>query len=179
MSGAIMPIPYSSFDYAYGITNNTSLYGSFHTTALAFGVFQSELGFVSNINKQKDLVPAISVSPSMNFMVDMWDGNRFFMPQLDLNFYWENSSKKRYLYTGLSNYFDINKYKAHNEIQSRHWLPCPKIGNTFVREKWDYSFEIKYLGVGVSNEDIIVDYFKPTGKKGVMGIYFGIVRKIK
>ncbi|MEI7595060.1 MAG: hypothetical protein WCK02_04870 [Bacteroidota bacterium] len=179
MGGAIMPIPYTSLDYAFGLSNKTTAYGSIHTTALAYGVFQAELGFISNLKQQNGLCPAISVSPSMNFMVDMYVGNRYYLPQLDLNFYWENKSKNRFVYTGLSSYFDINRFKAHDEKQTHHWFPCPKIGNTFVRSKWNYNIEIKYMGLGISNEDIIVDYFKPTGKTGVMGIYFGIVRKIK
>ncbi|MCX8486002.1 MAG: hypothetical protein ORN53_02285, partial [Crocinitomicaceae bacterium] len=41
--GAI-PIPFTAVGYGYGVTNKTTVFGNLHTTSLAFGIGQTDLG---------------------------------------------------------------------------------------------------------------------------------------
>jgi hypothetical protein len=54
----------------------------------------------------------------------------------------------------------------------------PQLGHVFERGKWNYTLEVKFLAPYLSNQNIVVDYVSPFGKRGAMGAYFGLNYKL-
>lgn len=144
-SGMTIPLPLTNVNAGYGLSENTTLFGGLHTTALAFGVLQLDAGAVHAFSQSQGLRPGISSSASLNFMLGLEGGGSRIFPQLDLNAFWEYHSGRKLIYAGISNWFELKKYRAHGEEQPVHWLPSLQIGHTFVREKWDFTLEIKQV----------------------------------
>ncbi len=172
-SDVVIPIPLTSVHYARGLSNSFTTYGSLHTTSLISGVIHTEMGVLYNFLDENEYYFGLSASTGFNFMVDIWEWNPKMFPVLDINAYKTYNDKGSFYYFGISNWFDLARYKAHGEINTNKWLFAPHIGHTYVGEKWNINVEIKYLAPHVSNEDIVVDYVKWFGSRGAPGIYLG------
>ena len=173
-ANSTIPIPLSSILYGYGVKQNLTAFGSIHTTALLFGVFQTDIGVVTHLYKNDTLGIGVTATPAINFAVDKWEWNKKLWPQVDVNFYWQY--KKNLLYLGIANWFELSSKKAHGEIQETHFLLNPHLGYTWCRPKWNYNLELKVLAPTVERLPNVVDY-KGVGTKGVEGIYLGVTRK--
>lgn len=175
-AGTTIPIPYTSVCYANGVKDNLTAFGSLHLTSLAYGVFQTDLGVVTELKKQDGFVPGISIVPAANLMFDKWEKKFSFYPALDYNFYWNYKQKENYFYIGGTNWFELRGTRAHGEVQENRFIPSFQVGHTFKRPKMTYTIEMKYINPFVGNNDIIVDY-RSFGDKGAVGIYFGISKR--
>jgi hypothetical protein len=174
--GTTIPIPLSSISAAYGIKEDLTGFAGLHTTALAFGVIQTDLGVTKNILNQKGWVPGISVSPSATLMFDTWEHHFKLYPDIDINAYWNYRQKQNYVYAGMFNWFELASTRAFNEPQPNHWIPGFYIGHTWSRKIMEYTLEAKYLEPFTSNKNLVVEY-KSFGNAGAVGLYFGITRK--
>jgi hypothetical protein len=174
--GVPMPLPLTNVFGAYGLNNKTTAFASLHTTALMFGVFQTDIGITQHLLKQKKYIPGISISPIANLMFDRWDRNFSFYPQLDLNAYWNYGKKQNLIYTTLNNWFELRNTKAHNETQTTHWLPSIGVGHQWIGNKLSWQMEAKYIAPNQSNKNIVVDYIG-MGSQGTFGLYIGVSRK--
>ncbi len=175
---ATMPIPFIQAGYGYGLTKTTTVHGSWNVTSSIFGVMQLNAGASQQIWKHEDKMGA-TLAPSFNFMVDVFEKNVRFYPQLDGNYYFnyrQNEQEKRtnYAYVGFTNWFDLSSTKAHGVPQSNHLIFNPQIGHVFEREHWNFQLEAKLLAPYKSNQNIVVDYVSPFGNKGALGVYFGV-----
>ena len=178
--GMSIPIPYSSLTYARGFKNDITAYGGLHTTALAYGVVQVELGLTKGILKPDTtnwMIPGISSSLTLYSLYGKWYGNVRFWPQLDVNAYWQSQKNNNIFYLGLNNWFELSTTRVHDEVQENHWIFSPQFGYTIVGKKWDFNVEIKYLAPMFSNEDLTVKFFNPHGGKGAIGFYFGVSKR--
>ncbi len=187
---AIIPIPNTSIGYGYGLKPKTTVYGSWYSTAALFGVFQIDAGFTQSIWTDTLKKMGISVSPAVNFIVDVFEKNARVWPQLDANYYFDYRTikskdkngdeklKTNNFYIGFTNWFELQNLRAHGETQKTRLLFCPQIGHTFERNKWNFSLEVKFLAPYASNKDIVVDYVSPFGNRGGLGTYFGFTYKL-
>ena len=175
-SGTVIPVPLTSVMYAQGITNKTSVFGSVHPTSLLFGVFQTDIGICQGLYYNDSLRIGFSVNPALNLAFDKWEKQFKCWPQLDVNMYWNIKPNKSFLYAGVENWFELAKYKAYGETQQKHWLINPQIGYSYVRKKWNYNLEIKYLVPNMANTPNVVDY-KGIAGKGAIGVYINFTRK--
>ena len=90
----------------------------------------------------------------------------------------DKKEKQHFAYAGMSNWFEFAAQKSHGEKQTNHWIPNFQIGHQFSKPKMDYFFEIKFLAPFQSNQNIVLDYWKPFGnKKGALGAYIGLRKK--
>jgi hypothetical protein len=176
LGDATIPIPLTNVYAAYGVKENTSAFASIHTTALLFGVFQTDLGFTQQLLKQKGYLPALSVSPIANLMLDKWEGQFSLYPQLDINAYWNYGKKKHLVYTSLNNWFELRNQRAHGETQKTHWLPSIGLGHQWSGKKYNLQLETKYLAPNQSNQNLVVDYVS-FGNNGAIGVYIGLTRQ--
>ena len=178
-AGSTIPVPFSAVSYGRGISEKNTFFASLHLTALAFGNFQTDIGIVKELYKYDSLntfIPGITISPVANLIIDKWQGNFKFWQQFDVNTYLDINKGKHFVYFGISNWFELSKTKAHNEIQQNHWIFNPHFGLSGQKGKWNNSFEIKILAPNYNNQDIVVDY-KTIGNKGAIGIYYSLYRK--
>ena len=53
--GVPMPLPLTNVYGAYGLNNKTTVFASLHTTALMFGVLQTDIGITQQVIKQKKI----------------------------------------------------------------------------------------------------------------------------
>lgn len=175
-NNTVIPVPLTTLMYAQGITNKTSVFGSVHTTSMLFGVFQTDIGVCQRLYYNDSLRIGISANPALNLAFDKWEQHFKCWPQLDLNMYWNIKPNKSFVYAGVENWFELSKYKAYGEIQQNHWLVNPQIGYSYVRKKWNYNLELKYLVPYINNTPNVVDY-KGINGKGAIGVYINFTRK--
>jgi hypothetical protein len=186
-SGSVIPVPFSSIIYGYGLQKRTTLFGALHTTSLAYGVIHTELGLTRELKYWEGSKVGLSFSPKINFMIDKWEWNYKLYPQIDLNAYWffRGEPHRRcdcrgqfkgsaYLYAGLGNWFELSTKRYGDVAQQTNWVLMPQLGVNFGTDSWKYNFELKYMGFGVPNDNTVVTYFNPISDKGVMGVYFTV-----
>jgi hypothetical protein len=175
-SGAPIPVPLSSVMAGYGFREDITGFAGINTTSLAFGVLHTDVGMVKKVFMQDAWRPAIVVSPVVNMMFDRWDHKFSLFPQLDAHFYWHYLQKPNYFYLGISNWFDLNSKRSMGDVQKDHWVPIIDVGHRWIKPRWDYIVEVKYIAPNHSNKDIVVEYIAP-GTQGALGVYFGVTWK--
>lgn len=180
----VLPMPFTSLGYGYGVKPKTTIHANWHTTAAVFGVVQFDAGVTQGLWQNEGKTMGVSISPAVNFMTDVFEKNTRLWPQLDANYYYNYFKKEKknrinsnHFYIGMTNWFELQGIKAHGLKQSNRIIFSPQIGHTFDRGKWNYTLEVKFLAPYRSNEDIVVDYVSPFGNRGGMGTYFGVVYK--
>ena len=180
-----MPLPLSSIGYGYGATDYATVYGHWHATAAVFGVWQFDAGASFRLWKNKSDNMGVSIAPTANFMVDNFERNFRFFPQLDMNYYVnypvkqkEGKYRRNDFFIGFDNWFDVYATQAHGEPNNVKWLWNTHFGTTFTRGFWDVQLELKLLAPYLSNRDIVLDYISPFGNYGAMGFYLGVTRRI-
>lgn len=180
--GLTIPTPYSSIVVGHGLRDDLTIYGGLHTTALVFNTLQTDLGVTKRFYQSDSSqlwIPDISGSFTLNSLLEMKDGAFDLFPQIDLNAVWKYGKKKsNFFYLGASNWFDLSKYKAHEELKDNAIIFNPHIGNTWQKNKWSLTIEYKVLGLMQSNQDIVVSYAKWHGKYSAPGIFIGCSKKI-
>lgn len=176
--GYLLPVPLSSISTSYGLSQNTSLYGGIHTSALIFGVAQFDVGATREITKANAYQPGLSVSPSINMSMDVWEYNYHVNPAIDVNLYWDVENSNNYYYVGLANWFELNRKRDHDEDQPHAWVPALQGGYTWIRRNLRLTGEAKYLAPFSSNEGLTVNYLGPFGR-GALGVYFSVGYRIR
>ena len=172
----MIPMPLTSVSAAYGLKDGLTAFAGIHTTSLAFGLFQTDIGLTQKLLEPKGYRPGLSVSPIANLMLDKWEYNFKLYPEADINAYWNYGKHNSYCYTGMFSWFELASKKAFDQDQPHHWLPGFSLGNTFCRSKWNFTIEAKYIAPFYSNRDLVVTYGS-FGHSGAVGIYFGATRK--
>lgn len=187
---AVIPIPHTSVGYGYGLRKNTTVYGSWYTTAAVFGVFQMDAGFTQSLWRDSLNRMGLTVSPGANFMVDVFEKNAHVWPQLDANYYFDykkwskeksngkTKQKTNSFYVGCTNWLELQSTRAHGVEQKNRVIFSPQIGHMFERNKWNFTVELKFLAPYASNQDIVVDYIGAFGNRGALGTYFGFTYKL-
>ncbi len=185
----VIPIPFTSVGYGYGLTEKTTIFGNLHTTSLLFGVGQTDIGISQSLWKNDWM--GVSIQPQMNILVDFYTGSNRFWPQLDANYYFDYRALKtkaksgkgfqkvQTVYGGISNWFDPYMTESQGRKNQQFWIPSVKIGHLWQRNNWNYNLEFKLLAPIYSNENIVVDYPSMLGKFGAMGIYFGVTYRFE
>ena len=176
-SDMTIPAPLSSICYGYGLKENLSLFGSIHTTSLAFGNFQSDFGATYKFLDQKNCIPNISASAAGNLIFNFNEANTHFWPQLDVNAYWEHGKNNSYFYVGMSNWFELAAKRAHDEPSIDHWLLHPQLGYQYNLESWSFFAEVKLLAPTHLNDEVLIDFRSITGNYGSTGLYLGVTKK--
>ncbi len=174
-AGAPIPVPLSSITYSKGITNSITAFSGLHTTALLFGVFQTDIGICSQLYYNPVQKFGISINPVINFAIDRWEWNARLWPELDINIY-KDLGKKFLLYGGVANWFELNKIRPHNEKQQQFIFINPHLGLLLAPGKWSYCLETKYLMGSIKNKPNVADYIG-ISNHGAIGIYLNVSRK--
>ncbi|HEX8332898.1 MAG TPA: hypothetical protein VF622_09760 [Segetibacter sp.] len=175
-SSLIIPMPFLTATYGYGIDSTLTGFGSLNITSAVYGNLQMEVGVTKRISKQNGRVPAISINPVANVIYRNKDAFKLY-PQIDINAYWDYNRGRNFFYVGVNNWFELGSKVNFDEEQKSHWLITPMIGETFVRRKWNYNVELKVIAPNMSSERSVVEYKTPLANRGALGIYFGVTRK--
>ncbi len=173
---ATVPIPFLTANYGYGIDSSLTVFSSVNITSALYGNFQIELGGTKQFTKQKNYLPALSVSPVINFIYKNKDAKKIY-PQLALNAMWEYGKRKNYFYVGADNWFELAKTRGYGMRQENHWIFMPMVGHSFTGKRWNFTMEAKVIAPNLSNEKLVVDYVTPLQTKGAFGVYIGYTRK--
>ena len=175
--GAKIPLPFTSVSVGYGIDSTFTAFTGLHTTAAAFGTIQLDLGGTKEIlAPKKGWIPGFSVSPVVNVMADVFQGNFRVYPQVDVNLYWQYwKNKEHYFYVNCANWFDLYP-KAYKGLPETMWNPVVGLGHTFENKKMRYTIEAKYMGFGEPSGGTPLIY-NGIGGEGSFGLYFSLCRK--
>ncbi|RMG78145.1 MAG: hypothetical protein D6707_10360 [Bacteroidetes bacterium] len=175
--GMTIPLPLTSFSYGYGIDSTLTAFGGLHTTALYFNNLQLDLGVTKKIYQGKKYVPSISLSPALNIIKDLNDPILKIWPQIDVNAYWYLGKKQSYIYAGVSNWFELAKYRANEQPQIQRWIYNPQTGIVWKAwEKMWFNAEIKFLAPNQSNQYSFIPWKSALGTRGATGIFIGLTK---
>lgn len=175
-SDLTIPMPLTALTAGYGYSQDLTVFGSLHTTALLFKDLQVDAGILQRLLDQDGLRPGISVSPVANFVIALRDGRAKFWPELDANLHWHYDHSGNLAYAGSTNWFELSATRAHDEPQEHHWIPSIQIGHIFDGDNWQYTTELKYLAVGISNVPNVVEYHG-IAEHGGLAVYLALTRK--
>ena len=176
LGNVVIPVPLSAIEVGYGLDTNLTIHGGIHTTALMFNNFQMDAGITYKFLNQQKYRPNLSVTPAFNFVFDLNDKNTKLWPLLDLNAYWNYGKNRSYFYSGLSNMFELSKTMANDQPQKQRWMLNPQIGHVLKSKsgKFQFTSEIKFLGLNQTNSYSFLPYASLTGSKGATGVYLGL-----
>jgi len=173
-TGIPMPIPFSSLGLHYGINNRLTVGTNLGITSLAFGVFQLDPGIVYGIRNPKEIGQlGISAFAKTHFMIDTWESNFRWYPELGGQVYKEWG--KNLFYVGGSGWFET-RYPSQKRAAGNIWVPMAHFGYIRQKPKWNLTLEAKWIAPNISHENIVVDYIG-ISTQGALGIYFGASRK--
>ena len=179
--GMTIPTPYTTIAVGHGLKDDLTLFGGLHTTALLFKTLQLDIGATKRLYQadSSGFIPSLSSSFSINSLVDLNEGEYDIYPQIDLNAYWSfGKGNKHFFYLGIATWTDLQPLKAHGEIQETSVLFNPHLGTNLALNKWNLTLEYKVLGLGQSNQDVVVNYAKWHGERSVPGIFVGLAKTI-
>ncbi len=173
--GAPIPMPISSVEIGYGLDTNFTIFGALHTTAAVFGNLQLDIGGTYQFLEQKNYRPALSVSPSVNFIYDVADKVGKLWPVLDLNAFWNYGDRRNYFYVGFNNYFELSSTTANDQPQPYNWLFNPQIGHIIKgkNQQWELTTEFKFLAPYIDNSYAFIPYKSLLGSRGATGFFIG------
>jgi hypothetical protein len=176
--GLIIPTPLSSISYGYGIDSTKTVFGGLHTTSLLFGNFQGDIGATFKVFKQDKYIPAISISPAINF-IKRPDVKGNVWPAADVNFYWNYGERNNYFYGGATNWYEPEATRAHGESTIQRFIFNPQVGHVTKFNSWQLQTELKFLALGADNELLFVPYRSVFGSKGATGLYINLIKTFK
>jgi hypothetical protein len=177
-SGLTIPVPMLAAAYGYGIDSSLTAFGALNFTSAAFGNAHIDLGVTKQFLKQKEYIPALSVSPVATIIYRNTNARKFY-PQLDLNAFWEYGKQKNYFYVGISNWFELAQTRSEGVAQPNHWLFIPQAGYTFVFSNSSLTLEAKVIAPNLPNDKVVVDYQTPFNTHGAFGVYVSYIHPIK
>src|SRR5690606_37216850 len=119
----------------------------------------------------------VSVSPAMHLFSNFEEGAFRSYPQIDINAWYNYGKKPHFLYGGAGTWLELYRERAHGEEQKRELMPYATLGHQWVREKWNFQLELRYIGFPYHNDKLVVQYLTPLST-GTTGIYFGVSRNI-
>lgn len=163
-----LPVPFSSIYAGYGYSDKTTIHGGLHTTSLAYQTFQVDLGATYLLRNGSGNIPGISLSSSINAMVDFREANFRAYPSLAANLFYD--FKYGRFYGGMENWLDLFPTAVPDNSQYNPWVPALYIGQTIKLKKWELNFEYKNLAPLSWNKGHVVRYAR-AGDRGAHGIY--------
>jgi len=173
-SGAPIFLPLTSIGGAYGFTDNFSLQTSLHTTSLLFGTFHMES--FANTNIKNFDRSGFSLNYGVYYFWGLRENIFSLYPAFDINYYRHYSNKNNYFYTSFSSLIELRNTKAFNEPIKQQIIPTLSFGHRWLKEKYEFGVELKYLNFIKDNTNIVVEYIAPFNK-GSLGLYFSLSKK--
>ena len=170
-------IPLSSVSAAYGFKQNLTGFASWQLSSYLANVYQFDAGYSHEILHPFYLQPGITYTPQLNVFYQHGFENFKLYPQLDVNAYWLLPNKD-FVYTGLSNWFELSQTKAHGQPQDNHWLPAIHAGYSKYLNNYSATIELKYIDPLKKASSNIIN-FTNYNNKGAFGLYFSVAYRIK
>jgi hypothetical protein len=171
-----IPVPFLTANYGYGIDSGLTGFAALNITSALFGNLHLSVGATKQLVKQKRYLPALSVTPAVDFIYRDKNAAKLY-PQAAVNFFWEYGRKKNLLYAGVDNWLEPASKKAYGKKQENHWIAMPAIGHAFCGKKGSFTTEARVIAPDLSNEKLVVEYKTPFGSNGAFGVYIGYTRK--
>jgi hypothetical protein len=174
-SGLVIPMPLTSLAYSRGVSDKLTVTGAVHTTSLLFGVYHLEGRGLMKMREWNEGRSGLSFSPGFHTMIDKWESRFSFYPYGDFYYYRFTGEKNNHFFAGMSLFFDVRSKKAFEVENSHRAIHNLTAGYKWVRPKFTWSVELKYLNFMRDNRNIVVEYIAPA-HHGALGIYFGVTK---
>lgn len=175
-AGTVIPVPFTSVYYGYGISDKGTASVGLHATALVYENLQMDLAYTHQLVSQDKVIPGFSITPASQFIVGLREGAFRFYPSIDLNLFYEYGRHKHMTYFSLNNWFDPHPGKINEGTQYRFWRPSLGFGHLIRFNKWEVGLEYKFLGASIDNTRTVVDYVNDF-ETGAHGIYLQFFKK--
>jgi len=175
-AGKVIPIPFSSFYYGYGLTEKGTLSVGWHATALAYENLQSDLAYTHSLSVQKSWIPAFSATAGIQTIMGLREKALRIYPSLDMNAYWEYGRNRHMSYVNLNNWFDPHPGKIVEGTDYHFWRPSVGIGQFYRNGNWEFGLEYKFLGFTLDNTRTVVNFANDL-PVGAQGVYLQVFKK--
>lgn len=169
-----LPVPFSSLYAGYGYTDRTTIHGGLHTTSLAYQTLQIDAGATYLLRKMDGEIPGISLSGSLNAMMDFRAANFRAYPSFAGNLFYDLQFGR--LYGGMENWIDLFPSQVPDNSQYNPWVTAFYIGQTIKIKKWEVNFEYKNLAPFTNNTGHVVRYARGS-ERGAHGIYVTLQKR--
>ena len=183
------PIPMVSMSYAYGATKKTTRIVALHLTALVYGTYHIEGGFLREWYYNKKSKIGFTSNLMGNLMFDHNEWNFKFYPQIDVNLYWhflgdahyhcdcpKDRGLNQFIYLGLTNWFELDRKDDNGISEGQRILANPHFGYNFGSKIIKFNLEVKYYLPYVNVNSTGIDYFNPMNDYGALGASLGIYK---
>jgi len=169
-----IPIPFCNAGFSYGLNSRVTASAQLGLTSLAFGVIQLDPGILYGIRMpENNHQIGISAFLKTHLLLDKWEGNFRWYPELGIQVYKEWG--RNMVYAGASGWFET-RFPAEKRAAGNVWVPILNLGYTRQKTKWNLTAEAKWIAPNISKNDIVVDFIGP-GTNGTLGLYLGLARK--
>ncbi len=179
-AGAVLPIPFTSVGVDRGLTNRWTVGATAYPTAWLFGAFQMDAhalyGVYQPDPQQAPWIPGLSVGGALNYTIERWEWRHRLWPEASLNLWWELGPRVM-IYGGVANWWELRTTRAHAQPQRYHWIWNPHLGIQWGRKRRTYQVEVKALAPFAPNDEVVVDYVKPFGRRGALGVYVAVAKQ--
>jgi hypothetical protein len=174
-AGTILPVPFSSVYYGYGISEKGTISAGWHSTALLYENLQFDLAYTHQLFS-RDQGPGMSITPGSQFILGLRESDFRFYPSVDISLFYEYARDRHMSYISLNNWFDPHPGKITAGSEYRLWRPSPGLGHLVRFDRWEVGLEYKYLGINLENTRTVVNYVNGL-ETGAHGIYLQFFRK--
>lgn len=169
--------PLGSLSAAYGFKQNITGFASWHWGSYLEKVDQYDVGYTQELLQPFSIIPGITYTAQANLFFKSGFENFKFYPQLDINAYWILPNKD-FVYTGMSNWFELSQKKAHNQTQEHHWLPGLHAGYSKYLGIYSANLEMKYLMPLQKDESKLINFIN-LNNRGALALFFSVSRSFK
>lgn len=169
-----MPVPFSSVYAGYGFTDKLTTYGGIHTTSLIYKTLQLDAGATYLVRDMGEIAPAVSLSGSLNGMMDFREFNTRIYPAMAANLFYDYKFGRTY--SGMEQWIDLYKNEVPDGSQYNPWVPAFYLGQSLKLRKWELTLEYKYLAPFSQNKGHVVRY-ATVGDVGANGLYLSVQKR--
>ncbi len=171
LNESTVPIPFSAVYFAQGLRDATSLQFGIHPTAILYGTIYGDASIQKSFVFSNGLLPGVNASLQVNAMSTAALTKFRFYPQSDISCWWSDKARSRFIYIGITHWFDAYFRQVQYTPSYQLWRPALWIGGQYRQNAWDFSLEVKWLAPGEINRFSAVKYTGPSDM-GAIGIYF-------
>jgi hypothetical protein len=164
--GFVIPTPYLNLGALYGYSDNISLYGNVHLTALLFKDIGIDGGAAAMLVKETGLMPEITVNGRVYFFWDVIrSNNKRFFPMITFIASY-TTGEYSLCYFGADHLYQIHKPDIFLSPLVGYQFP---LSGTLLSQ-----IEIKWLAVNKDTHHGIFEGATSIGGAGGMGLFFGV-----
>ena len=171
LGDAAVVVPYLNLGVQHGVTDDLTVFGNAHVTALLFKDAGLDAGTTVRVREQQEWLPEINAKGQIYAWYLMRSGRVRVLPLATVTAGYSTGDRS-YLYIGADNAFQFTS--------SRHYFIAPLAGYSFgISKAMTMQVETKWLAPNIDTRHGIFEGATSIDGRGNIGIYFGLELSLK